>query len=116
MLRSSHKKIVQKVGPSLTKPTVAGLLSTSGPGFAGSGLSRKAVVREVACTGGLSVVDRIVAPAIVYNATEVRITLAAQTLPGIHTCTLNPTEPFEVQLAEPLGNRTLAGLSDLADD
>jgi len=66
-----------------------------------------ALVLERACAGGDTAEGRISPPTIVYGATEVTITITVRWL-GEATCPGHPPTPYTIELAEPLGDRTLA--------
>lgn len=67
------------------------------------------LVTEVACTGGASVEDRLLHPAIVYGERTVTIVVAAATPEDGGDCPANPPAPMRVELREPLGERSLRG-------
>lgn len=66
-----------------------------------------ALVLEHACANGNTAEGRISPPAIVYGATEVTITIIVRSL-GEAECPGHPPTPYTIELAEPLGDRTLA--------
>jgi hypothetical protein len=65
-----------------------------------------AVVHERACSGGRTAEGRIPPPTIVYGPTKVVITITVRVIGG--PCISNPVTPFTIELAEPLGDRSLA--------
>lgn len=65
-----------------------------------------ALVLELACASGGTAEGRIVPPTIVYGATEVTITIIVRSL-GDAECPGHPPTPYTIELAEPLGHRTL---------
>jgi hypothetical protein len=67
------------------------------------------LVTEVACTGGASIEDRLLQPAIVYGERTVTIIVAAVALDDGGDCPANPAAPLRVELREPLGDRGLRG-------
>jgi hypothetical protein len=79
---------------------------TSNP--AGSSTSFIAEVLEQSCASGQSPAGRILEPRIAYGASQVVVTLFVSAAPGdSQTCEGNPTAPYEVHLAQPLGGRVL---------
>lgn len=66
-----------------------------------------ALVTERACASGQPPVGRVVGPAIVARAGEVRVVFGVRTQPGGHNCPSNPSIRVQVDLGEPLGDRRL---------
>lgn len=66
-----------------------------------------ALVLENACASGNTAEGRISPPMIIYGATEVTITIVVRSL-GDAECPGHPPTPYTIELAEPLGDRTLA--------
>jgi hypothetical protein len=73
------------------------------------------LVEEQACASGRSPANRLLPPTIRY--TEQRVTLHFHLRPtgGFATCPANPRLPVTIELPEPLGDRTFAGLSTPPD-
>lgn len=67
------------------------------------------LVTEVACSGGASIEDRLLQPAIVYGARSVTIIVAAVALEDGGDCLANPAALLRVELREPLGDRVIRG-------
>jgi hypothetical protein len=67
------------------------------------------LVTEVACSGGASIEDRLLQPAIVHGKQTVTIIVAAVALEEGGDCLANPAAPLRVELREPLGDRVLRG-------
>jgi hypothetical protein len=89
------------VGPATWRVDPASPVSASSTSFT-------AQVLEQSCASGRSPEGRIVEPRIQYGATQVIITFFVRPAPGnFQTCQGNPPGPFEVDLAQPLGGRTL---------
>jgi hypothetical protein len=65
------------------------------------------LVWELACSGGSPATGRMSAPVIAYAAATVTITIGVRPLDGPQTCPGPPGTLAIVQLAEPLGTRTL---------
>jgi hypothetical protein len=86
---------------------------TLDPAFPGPKATSKLLhllVLEQACASGKPVIDRLLAPAIVYEPDGVFITFAALPLPGDgQDCQGNAPDQVTVRLREPLGDRTLRG-------
>jgi hypothetical protein len=70
-------------------------------------VSIPALVRERACASEQSAEGRIQPPSIFYGPTEVTITIVVERRTGVQACPGNPLTPFIIELAEPLGDRTL---------
>ncbi len=67
-----------------------------------------ALVSGRECTGGKSPTDRLVGPAVVADATSIRILFALTPLPaGTYTCQGYGGAPATVDLGMPIGGRTL---------
>jgi hypothetical protein len=64
-----------------------------------------ALIVEQSCASGQPPVGRVLAPAIVYGADAITITIAVRVIGG--DCPSNPAFPLTIQLAEPLGDRAL---------
>ena len=64
-----------------------------------------AIIQEQSCASGQSPEGRILAPAIVYGADAITITIAIRIKGG--DCQMTPEFPLTIQLAEPLGARAL---------
>ena len=64
-----------------------------------------AIIVEQACASGQPPVGRVLAPAIVYGADAITITIAVRVIGG--DCPGNPEFSVTIQLAEPLGDRAL---------
>jgi len=65
-----------------------------------------AFVEDTNC-GGRDVLDRIDEPLIEYGPDEVLVLLTADPLEGFHTCEGFPPSEYTLELAEPIGQRTL---------
>lgn len=65
------------------------------------------LVWELACSGGSPATGRMSAPVIAYAPTNVTITIGVRTIGGPQACPGPPGTPAIMQLAEPLGTRTL---------
>jgi hypothetical protein len=65
------------------------------------------LVSERACHGFEPATGRMSAPAIVYTPESVTVTIGVRPLGGASTCPKPPGTPTLIQLAEPLGDRTL---------
>jgi hypothetical protein len=73
-----------------------------------SSTSFTAQVLEHSCASGRSPEGRIVEPRIQYGATQIIVTFFVRFAPGnFQTCEGNPSGPYQVQLAQPLGARVL---------
>lgn len=66
-----------------------------------------ALVGERSCASGRSPRGRIAPPSIAYGETAVTITIGIRPLEGMQTCPGIPPIPFEIELREPVGDRTL---------
>lgn len=64
-----------------------------------------AIIQEQSCASGQSPEGRVLAPAIVYGADAITITIAVRVIGG--DCQMTPEFPLTIQLAEPLGDRAL---------
>jgi hypothetical protein len=70
--------------------------------------SFKALVTEQACSGARDIRGLLLPPMIEYLEFQVTVSLYLEPLPpGAHECPGNPTTPFVIELAEPLGERRL---------
>lgn len=73
-----------------------------------SDTSLQLLVMERACASGQSAEGRIVVDELELTATEVRLRVSVTPPPGdSQTCPANPWTPVEVDLGEPLGDRTV---------
>ena len=64
-------------------------------------------VTELACAGAQSAEERIQPPIIEYTENSVIVTFFVEPLSGFQECPGNPSSTVEIQLAQPLGARTL---------
>lgn len=67
----------------------------------------KALVGERNCASGQRPDGRIAPPFIDYGRMTVTIAIGIMPRPGLQTCPGNPPIPFDIVLAEPLGDRSL---------
>ena len=75
------------------------------------------LLTERECVSGIEIGDRLVGPDIHYTSEEVRIGFAATPPPGdAFNCQGNPSTPITVDLAEPLGERSLVDLFSVPGD
>ena len=106
------------VPPELLPPGTSGALSAEfgpatwalDPSFASPGPAATELhilVWEMACSGGSPATGRLAAPVIAYSATTVTITIGVRPFEGPQACPGPPGTPAIVQLAAPLGTRTL---------
>lgn len=65
------------------------------------------VVTDPRCNGGHDPEARLLEPEISYEDTEIGIAITARPLPGFQGCPLGPPAFILVELAEPLGSRSL---------
>lgn len=66
------------------------------------------IVTEVGCASGISAEGRIEAT-VTYTPTEVEVAVIVNSVGGYANCPGNPPTPFTLELAEPLGDRTVVG-------
>lgn len=67
----------------------------------------RAVLVERACASGLSPEGRVLAPRIEYGQDAIVIDVEVVRREGDQDCQGNPEYPIEIELSEPLGDRTL---------
>jgi hypothetical protein len=84
-------------------------LDPDAPDLEPSSRTVEMLVTEVACTGGASIEDRLLQPAIVYGEQSVTIIVAAVGLAVAGDCRSNPPARLRVELREPLGDREVRG-------
>lgn len=66
------------------------------------------LVTERECVSGQPIGDRLLGPEVVMTDTEVLLAFAATRPPGLdQNCQGNPTDRVEVELSEPIGDRTI---------
>lgn len=66
-----------------------------------------ALVHEQTCAGGRPPVGRIEPPLIRYDPAAITIVLATRPPGGAADCRAAPDAPFRIELAEPIGARTV---------
>ncbi|MDY0909602.1 hypothetical protein [Microbacterium sp. CFBP9034] len=69
------------------------------------------LVTEQACNSGEDAAGRIEVVRLVETGTTVEVILGVEPRGGAHTCQENPQTPFTLELAAPLGDRTLLDAS-----
>lgn len=70
--------------------------------------SLRLLVRNVDCSGGAPVLDRLVEPEVEERGDQLLVGLAAESLaPGAHSCQGTMGEPYELALPEPLGSQVI---------
>jgi len=65
------------------------------------------LVRERACAGGHSPVDRILEPVVLEGTREITIIIPIRRRPGSNDCAGNPTIPYVIRLPAAVGDRQL---------
>jgi hypothetical protein len=73
--------------------------------------SIEVLVSERGCASGRSPEGRIAPPEVTYGDDTVTIEITVYGTPGFNTCPSAPPARYTVELAEPLGDRTLEGMS-----
>lgn len=84
-------------------------LDPAGAPLDASSRSVDLLVAEIACTGGATLADRLLRPAVIYGPESVMVIVGA-TLEGDPVeCPVDRHVPLRVELREPLGDRTVRG-------